>query len=445
MRRHISRYWWRPLLAIACLGLSSAADGAEYPLSGAKVSVKYGDPLKQSLTIRGRWQGALTTGAPTFAGATLRVAGAYGQGGTSVIPLAAGSWQALGSGAGYKYLDPTGAAGGIKKIIVKNGRNGRPGIVRIRSGGGFLYDHRGAHTRVRASLEVGLDRWCADIQGPVDDGTRITAAAETPPASCPSDGVVDVAWLQARLGHPDLQVIDTRASFGGGHIPGALPLRPEHLATTIAGIDFEMMPPALAEPVLSGIGLRRDATVIVYGVSPEYDPARVVWSLYYLGHPDVRYLDGGWNAWVAAGGPTAAGAPVAGAPTTYVANPLRTDVRVTSDFVLAQIGSPPYDSPAIQLVDARSSGEYTAGHIPSAILQAWPSNLVVGHLKPRGDLEALYSGLGFDPTRTTVTYCLIGWRASVSWLALHWLGFDDARLYDGSWTEWGAGGFPVEP
>ncbi len=42
------------------------------------------------------------------------------------------------------------------------------------------------------------------------------------------------------------------------------------------------------------------------------------------------------------------------------------------------------------------------------------------------------------------TYCLIGWRASVAWLALTWLGFDDVRVYDGSWLEWGAGGFPVE-
>jgi DMSO/TMAO reductase YedYZ molybdopterin-dependent catalytic subunit len=34
--------------------------------------------------------------------------------------------------------------------------------------------------------------------------------------------------------------------------------------------------------------------------------------------------------------------------------------------------------------------------------------------------------------------------ASVTWLTLAWLGFDDVRNYDGSWTEWGAGGFPVE-
>jgi thiosulfate/3-mercaptopyruvate sulfurtransferase len=108
------------------------------------------------------------------------------------------------------------------------------------------------------------------------------------------------------------------------------------------------------------------------------------------------------------------------------------------------LGSPPYDAPLAQLVDARTLGEYAAGRVPTATFAPWGDNLSGGLLRPRAELEDLYAGFGFDPERTTITYCLVGWRASVAWLTLTWLGFADARVYDGSWLEWGAGGFPIE-
>lgn len=432
------------LAALAALAPGLPAHAAEHPISDARITVKFGNPARQAATVRGKWLGSLPV-TPAFGGATLRIAGGHGEGGTESIVLAAAKWSELRNGAGWKYFDRDALAGGIRTVILRAGRNGRPGTLTVTAGKAFDYDHRAPNTRLRVSLEIGLDRWCADVAGPDDDGKRILAKASSAPASCPAEMVVGAEWLKGRLGDPDVQVIDTRATFTGGHVPGALPLRPENLATTISGIDFQMMPPALAEPVLSGIGLRRDATVVVYGTAPEYDPARTAWALTYLGHPDVRYLDGGWNAWLAAGGTTAPGAPVAGAATTYVADPYRPEVRETSGYVLAQIGPPPYTTPAIQLADARSSGEYVASHIPSATFAPWQDNLASGFLKPRADLEAFYDGLGFDPTTTTVTYCLVGWRASVAWLTLRWLGYDDVRIYDGSWLEWGAGGFPVEP
>ena len=110
--------------------------------------------------------------------------------------------------------------------------------------------------------------------------------------------------------------------------------------------------------------------------------------------------------------------------------------------MLSQLGEAPYDAPAIQLVDARSSSEYVGGHIPSARSVNWTQNLEGGLLRPRAELEALYSGLA--PDQTTVTYCASGLRGSFAWLTLTALGYSDARLYDGSWNEWGAGGFPVE-
>lgn len=429
------------LTILACLPLAQAA---EYPLAKTKIVVAWATAGKQSLKVSGRWQGTLAGTSPTLAGATLRVGGGFGEGGTAAITLAAGSWTPLANDRGYKYADAAGAAGGIRTIVLKNGRNGGPGTLKIVGGKtNLVYQHRAAHTRVHASLEIGLDRWCATAAAPRDLNGRLTAQNDLGPTGCPADLVVSPAWLAARLGDPDVQVVDARSSFPGGHVPGALPLRPEHLATTIGGVVLELMPPAQAEPVLGGLGLRRDATVVVYGVAPEYDPARVVWSLRQLGHPDVRYLDGGWNGWVAAGGATTPGSPVAATPTTYTIDAQR-DLVVTAAQVLAELGPAPYASPTSQLVDARASSEYVAGHIPTAVFAPWQQDLSGGFLRSRADLEDRYAGLALDPTQPTIAYCLVGWRASVTWLSLTWLGFDTVRNYDGSWTEWGAGGYPVE-
>ncbi len=173
-----------------------------------------------------------------------------------------------------------------------------------------------------------------------------------------SDLVVDSDWLEARLGDPDVQPIDTRGSgYEASRIQGAIHLRPSDLATTVDGVSAQVMLPMEAQSVLRAAGLRNEVTAVVYGGSPEYDPSRIVWTLRYYGHDDVRYLGGGF-------------------------------------------------------------------------------------LRARSELEELYEDM--DRAETTVTYCATGQRGSFAWLTLTALGFEDVRLYDGSWNEWGRGGFPVE-
>lgn len=277
----------------------------------------------------------------------------------------------------------------------------------------------------------------APSDGGVPDGSD-------PDGSVPIEAglIVDTDWLEANLGNPDLQPIDTRASgFSDSRIPGAIRLRPEQFAVLRDDVSFQVPLPAAAEPTLRAAGLRNDTVAVVYGEGPEYDPARIVWALSYYGHGDVRYLDGGYDAWVAAGGALDSD-PANVEPTEYTIGAIDEDLRVTGDWVLSQLGDAPYDMPAIQVVDARSEGEYGNGRIPNALSVNWTRNLGAGFLLADPDLEALYPGL--DPTETTVTYCLSGWRGAFAWLTLTHLGYDDVRLYDGSWNEWGNGEFPVE-
>ncbi len=274
------------------------------------------------------------------------------------------------------------------------------------------------------------------------DGASSGSGNGTPAAENP---VVDVAWLADRLGEAGIQVVDartTQAEYEAGHIPGALRLDPFEVAANVDGVEAQIAPISTAEPLLRERGLRSGTTAVVYGKPPEYDPARIAWALRYYGHEDVRYLDGGWEAWQAAGEAVEAGSSRV-PPSDYDIGAPVTALRVTGDWVLDQLGAAPYDDVEIQIVDARSPGEYDAGRIPGAVLKQWSRNLEGGFLLPRADIEALHAGL--DPKKTTVVYCLAGWRASFAWLTLAWLGFEDVRVYDGSWFEWGEGGrFPIE-
>jgi thiosulfate/3-mercaptopyruvate sulfurtransferase len=269
----------------------------------------------------------------------------------------------------------------------------------------------------------------------------------TPDGGVPpgSSLIVDTDWLEARLGDPDMQLIDARASgYEASRILGAIHLTPAELAITVDGVPEQIAPPMQAQPVLREAGLKNDVIAVVYGGPPEYDPGRIVWSLRYYGHADVRYLDGGYTAWVAAEGAIDTDPPSID-PTQYTIVGVDERLRVTGDWVLSQLGDAPYDMPAIQLVDARSDREYAAGHIPSARSVNWTRNLSGGFLRPETELDVLYDGM--DPATTTVTYCASGRRGAFDWLTLTALGYDDVRLYDGSWNEWGDPDreFPAEP
>lgn len=283
---------------------------------------------------------------------------------------------------------------------------------------------------------------CTRLDGGIPDGGEPDGGE--PDSGVPPDSsfVVDTDWLKERLNDPNVQLIDTRGSgYGTSRIPGAIHLRPGELAATVDGVPSQVAPPMQAEPVLRAKGLRNDVIAVVYGEPNEYDPSRVVWTLSYYRHGDVRYLDGGYAAWVDAGGELDTEPPGV-EQSDYTITGVDDGLRVTGEWVLEQLGEAPYAMPAIQLVDARSEGEYANGRIPTARSVNWTRNLQSGFLLPESDLEALYEGV--DPSQTTVTYCVTGWRGSFAWLTLTALGYEDVRLYDGSWSEWGNGDFPVE-
>jgi thiosulfate/3-mercaptopyruvate sulfurtransferase len=186
-------------------------------------------------------------------------------------------------------------------------------------------------------------------------------------------------------------------------------------------------------------GVTPDRPVVVYEEDSGIRAARAFWFLEYLGHPNVRLLDGGLRAWAAAGLPV----------TTDVISPQasewhgtpRPDLVATWRDVRERLGNP-----GTAILDARSDAEFygelvrakRGGAIPGAVNIEWKRNLTDdGTFKRREDLAAMYTDAGVTPDREVVTYCQGGYRAAHAYLALRVLGYPKVRNYTGSWKEWG--------
>jgi thiosulfate/3-mercaptopyruvate sulfurtransferase len=186
-------------------------------------------------------------------------------------------------------------------------------------------------------------------------------------------------------------------------------------------------------------GVTPDRGVVLYEANSGMRAARAFWFLEYLGHPSVRVLDGGLDAWTKAGLPT----------TTDARAPKASSWHGTADASKIATWQQVFDrlgKPGTAIIDTRSDDEYygvvaraaRAGAIPGAVHIEWTKNLDAdGRYKPAAALRQMYDEAGVTPDREVVTYCQGGYRAAHTYLALRLLGYPRVLNYTGSWKEWG--------
>jgi thiosulfate/3-mercaptopyruvate sulfurtransferase len=249
------------------------------------------------------------------------------------------------------------------------------------------------------------------------------------------------AELQSKLGSPNLCIIDVRPveDYVRGHIPGAAHFDLFGLSlidTSEAPLKAFMF---MIHHVLELRGVSETKEVVFYEADSGMRAARGLWFLEFFGHPNVKMLDGGFNAWKAAGAAvtTEAATPKAA---TFRSNERR-EVLATAGDVLRSL-----NKKDIAILDTRSAGEYYGTHvraarggaIPGAIHIEWTDNLDAnGKFKTNADLKTIYDKAGITPDKEVVSYCQGGYRAAHSYVALRLLGFSQVRNYIGSWKEWG--------
>ena len=190
-----------------------------------------------------------------------------------------------------------------------------------------------------------------------------------------------------------------------------------------------------------GLGINKATQVVVYDRNGVNYCGRLWWMLKWAGHDAVAVLDGGLQAWTAAGGATESGPAQPQLEGDFqLGEPLRR--LVLTDDVVAGLGRPTQT-----LIDARGAPRYrgdtepldpVAGHIPGALNRPFSDNLGAdGHFKPAAQLkqecDALLAG---RDVAGVVHHCGSGVSAVPNALAMELAGYAPVGLYAGSWSEW---------
>lgn len=272
--------------------------------------------------------------------------------------------------------------------------------------------------------------------------------------------LISAGDLAEVLGRPGLSIVDAswylpaqnrfaRAEYDAGHIPGAVFFDQDAVVDPASSLPHTLPSPDIFAKAVGTMGISNTDTIVVYDGMGLFSAPRIWWMFRTFGARDVRLLDGGMPAWVAGGHPVESAAPAV-SPTTFEPDFDRDAVADLSEMrrIVSEGGR--------QIVDVRPAERFAgqaaeprpgvrAGHMPGAANLPFPLLGEDGRLKSPEALREAMQAAGIDPDAPSVTSCGSGVTAAILNLAFETVGNRNAKLFDGSWTEWGsASDTPVE-
>lgn len=244
--------------------------------------------------------------------------------------------------------------------------------------------------------------------------------------------LLDIRWYLADLGQG-------RREYERDHLPGAVFVDLESDVSGEAGRGRHPLPsPAQFAAAMGRAGVDNATPVVVYDQNIGAVASRLWWLLRHFGHRRAAVLDGGYEAWVAAGLPVSRRS-VDPEPATFVASPRDGDMVMREDLV-EQLGT-------VRLIDARAPERYRgdsepidakAGHIPTAINIPFAQSARNGRFASANELVSL-----LGDTEGAVVYCGSGVTACHTILAAAHADLPLPILYEGSWSDWASTDLPI--
>jgi len=263
--------------------------------------------------------------------------------------------------------------------------------------------------------------------------------------------IVTTDWLAQYLNDSNvvvLHMVRDSTDYRMGHIPGAREVQYSSIITTRDSIGAELPPADELRRVFERLGVSDNSHVVIYSGMTGTAPAasRAFLSLDYLGHRKVSLLSGGIVRWKAEKRPVSTDAvtPTPG----HMSSPPR-DVVVDANWVLARTGKKGF-----AFIDTRPDPEYQGtstsprlpsdGHITGARQLQWEqlfANSDSALFLDPAAIAKLFADRS-APGDTLVTYCLVGYRGSMTYFGARLAGLP-VKLYDGSYQDWSRRKLPV--
>lgn len=236
-----------------------------------------------------------------------------------------------------------------------------------------------------------------------------------------------------------------KAQYAQEHIPGSL-----HADLDDDLSVHDQPPSAGRHPLpsreafaarLAAWGLNPGQQVVVLDRQGANYCGRLWWMLKWCGHEPVAVLNGGLQAWKAAGGPVTADPTPSPIPGGFALGPSLVRTLDTAELQQA------LGSPGQTVIDARATPRFrgevepldpVAGHIPGALNRPFVDNIGPdGRFKPAEQLKQEFLQLlgGRDPAGV-VHQCGSGVSALPNLLAMEIAGLGRSALYPGSWSAW---------